>query len=136
MKIAIATNDNETISAHFGHAENYAVLTIEDGGVVSRELREKASHREFRQEGFEGQHRDRDDSRGRGFGRHSKEKHQRMFANINDCQVVLARGMGQGAYNGLEQIGIQPLLTDIEDIESAVEAVIDGSIENNLERLH
>jgi predicted Fe-Mo cluster-binding NifX family protein len=136
MKIAVATNDNETISAHFGHAENYAVLTVDKGAVVSRELREKAAHRDFGQEGLEGQHRHRDDSMGRGHGRHSKEKHQRMFATITDCQVVLARGMGQGAYNGLQQTGIKPILTDIQDIESAVQAVIDGNIENHLERLH
>ena len=136
MKIAIVTDDNETISAHFGRATNYAVITIEEGAIVSNELRDKVGHRDFQLEGLEGQHQHRSDPRGRGFGRHSEEKHQRMFATINDCQIVLARGMGQGAYNGLQQIGIEPILTDIRDIESAVQAVVDGSIENNLKRLH
>jgi predicted Fe-Mo cluster-binding NifX family protein len=136
MKIAVVTDDNETISAHFGRATNYAVITIEEGDIVSKELRDKAGHRDFQREELEGQHRHHDDARGRGFGRHSEEKHQRMFATINDCQIVLARGMGQGAYNGLQQIGIEPILTDIQDIESAVQSVVDGSIENNLKRLH
>jgi hypothetical protein len=33
-------------------------------------------------------------------------------------------------------MGIQPILTDIVEIESAVQATIDGSIENHPERLH
>lgn len=136
MKIAAVTDDNETISAHFGRATKYSVLTIEDGNVIAREVRDKASHQDFQQEGLEGQHQHWDDPRGRGFGRHSSEKHQRMFASINDCQVLLARGMGQGVYNGLQQMGIRPILTDIPEIEKAVAAVIDGSIVDHQERLH
>jgi predicted Fe-Mo cluster-binding NifX family protein len=59
-----------------------------------------------------------------------------MFEAIPDCQVLLARGMGQGAYQGLQQIGIRPILTDIANIDTAVEAVIDGNIEDRPERLH
>jgi predicted Fe-Mo cluster-binding NifX family protein len=44
--------------------------------------------------------------------------------------------MGQGAYQGLQQIGIRPVLTDIANIDTAVEAVIYGSIEDRPERLH
>jgi len=59
-----------------------------------------------------------------------------MFATINNCQIVLAQGMGQVAYNGLHQMGIQPIITDITEIEKAVQAVIDESIEDHPERLH
>ena len=59
-----------------------------------------------------------------------------MFEAIPDCEIVLARGMGQGAHQGLEQRGIRPILTDIADIETAAQAVIDGTIENRPERLH
>ena len=96
----------------------------------------KANHNDFQREGLGGQHRHQDDPRGRSFGRHSGEKHKRMFATINDCQVLLARGMGQGAHNGLQQMGIQPIITDIPEIEKAVKAVIDESIEDHPDRLH
>jgi hypothetical protein len=33
-------------------------------------------------------------------------------------------------------MGIRPILTDIADIEIAVQAVMDGSIEDHVERLH
>ena len=136
MKIAAVTDDNETISQHFGRANKYSVVTIEDGKIITRELRKKAGHREFHQQGLHGEHKHWDDPRGRGFGKHSAEKHQQMFATIQDCQVLLARGMGMGAYNGLQQLGIQPIITDIPEIEKAVQAVLDGSIENLEQRLH
>ena len=43
MKIAIATDDGQTISAHFGRARAYAVLTVRDGVVIERELRPKSA---------------------------------------------------------------------------------------------
>ncbi|MAT98282.1 MAG: dinitrogenase iron-molybdenum cofactor biosynthesis protein [Anaerolineaceae bacterium] len=135
MKIAIVTDDGEKISAHFGRAMKYVVITFEDGRITSRELRDKANHRDFAGEAEHG-HQHQHDSHSHGSGRHSAEKHQRMFATIADCQTVLARGMGQGAYNGLQQMGVQPVLTDIADVETAVQAVIDGSIIDHPERLH
>ena len=135
MKIAVVTDDGKIISSHFGRATKYSVYTIEHNRVVFSEMREKVGHREFQQEGMEDHHHS-EDHRGRGFGKHSAEKHRRMFETITDCQVILARGMGKGAYNGLLQSGIQPVITDIPEIESAIQAVIDGSIENHPERMH
>ena len=136
MKIAAVTDDGTTISAHFGRATHYVVLTIADGRIVAQELRDKASHRDFQAEGMHGHHEHQEDSRGRGFGRHSTEKHERMFAAIGDCEIVLARGMGQGARTGLLQTGTKPILTDIENIEKAAQAVINGSIVDHPDRLH
>jgi predicted Fe-Mo cluster-binding NifX family protein len=135
MKIAAVTDDGTTISAHFGRATKYAVLTVEDGRIIARELRDKAGHRDFEHEVSHG-HGHHDDARGRGFGEHAGEKHRLMFEAIPDCQMLLARGMGQGAYQGLQQRGIRPILTEILDIDTAVQAVIDGTIEDHPERLH
>jgi len=43
VKIAIVTDDGQSISAHFGRARAYAVITVEDGVVVGREIRPKAA---------------------------------------------------------------------------------------------
>jgi len=142
-KIAAVTDDGKTISAHFGRAIKYAVLTVEDGQITASELRDKANHHDFQREGS-GHHDDHlviqpsgyKNAPGHGHGQHSAEKHRRMFETIPDCQILLARGMGQGAYTGLEQMGIRPIMTDIKEIEAAAQAVIDGSIEDHPERLH
>jgi predicted Fe-Mo cluster-binding NifX family protein len=140
-KIAAVTDDGQTISAHFGRAIKYAVLTVKDGQITRSELRDKANHQDFHQERsghqeIEVQPSGHKHEPGRGHGRHTAEKHRRMFEAIPDCQILLARGMGQGAYRGLEQIGIRPILTDIKEIEVAAQAVIDGSIKDHPERLH
>ena len=92
MKIAAVTEDGVTISQHFGRAPYYVVLTVEDGQVVGREQREKVAH--GRGAGghvhVEGQ--------AHGFDAASQDTHGRMAAPIADCQVLLARGMGMGAY--------------------------------------
>jgi predicted Fe-Mo cluster-binding NifX family protein len=141
MKIAAVTDDGKTISAHFGRALKYAVFTVEEGQVTDSELRDKANHRDFHSEESGRQEQliqpsGPKEHTGHGQGQHSAEKHQRMFEPLADCQIVLARGMGQGAYMGLEQMGVRPILTEIKTIDEAVQAVIDGSIEDHPERLH
>jgi predicted Fe-Mo cluster-binding NifX family protein len=132
-KIAAVTDDGEIISAHLGRATKYAVVTVEDGQIIARELRDKAGHQDFQ---LQGEHDHHDHAHGHGHGKYAGEKHRRMFESIADCQVLLARGMGQGAYQGLSQIGIRPIITDIADIDTAVQAFIDGRIEDHVERLH
>ncbi len=41
MKIAAITDDGKTISQHFGRASHFMVITLEEGQIIERELREK-----------------------------------------------------------------------------------------------
>jgi hypothetical protein len=50
MKIAAITDDGKTISQHFGRASHYLVATVENGQIISRELREKLGHSQFASE--------------------------------------------------------------------------------------
>ena len=59
-----------------------------------------------------------------------------MVAAIADCQVLLARGMGAGAFASMQQAGIEPIVTDIEEIGAAVEAYLAGTLRNQVEKLH
>lgn len=136
MKIAVVTDDGQTISAHFGRATQYTVVTVEDGQIIATELREKANHRDFQSEGRHDHDHHHEHGHGHGHGRHSAEKHRLMFGSIPDCQILLARGMGQGAYAATQQAGIRPILTEIKRIDDAVQAVIDGTIQDHPERLH
>ncbi len=51
-------------------------------------------------------------------------------------EVLLTRGMGAGAYESIAQAGIRPILTDIAEIEQAVQAYVDGRLVDHPERLH
>jgi hypothetical protein len=83
IKIAAVTDDGKTISPHFGRATKYVVITVEEGKITAREVREKAGHHDFHHD-KEHKHEHRDDERGRGFGKHSGEKHRLMFKAIPD----------------------------------------------------
>ena len=131
MRIAAITDDGKTISQHFGRAPFYAVLTIENDEIVKREMRDKLGHHQFVHE--EGHL----DEQGRhGFGPGSQSRHASMATAISDCDVLLCRGMGWGAYESMKQSGIETIVTDIPNIEEAVQAYLDGSIVHGAGMLH
>ena len=132
MKIAVVTDDHETISAHFGRAQYYMVFTVEDNKVVRKEIREKANHSQFA--GEHHHHGEQGDSHGMDPG--SQRRHGMMMETVSDCQVLIARGMGQGAYNNLSERGIKPVLTDIQQIQEALDAYLFGTLLENLDRVH
>jgi len=130
VKIAAITDDGQTLSQHFGRARQYLVATVEEGRVLNTELREKAGHHSFNPNDHPhagGAH---------GFDPASRDRHARMLGTIADCQVLLAGGMGQGMYVALEQAGIRPMLTDVEDIQEAIQAFVQGRLEERPDLAH
>jgi transcriptional regulator with XRE-family HTH domain/predicted Fe-Mo cluster-binding NifX family protein len=132
MKIAAITDDGKTISQHFGRAPYYVVLTIEEGKVVAREMREKMGHNQFSSQPHD--HSSHDENH--GLDPTSHNKHISMAAAISDCKALLCGGMGMGAYESMRQLNIQPVVTELRDIEAAVQAFIDGQIIDHTELLH
>jgi len=135
VKIAVVTGDNEIISFHFNKASKYDVLTVDQGQIVSKEIRERTGRLDYQLERSKGQTRYQGDPGETGDGRHSGADHWNWLKLILDCKIVLALGMDQKAYIGLRCMGIQPFITNIPDIKSTAQAVIDGNIQNHLYRL-
>ncbi len=132
MKIAAITDEGTTISQHFGRAAYYMVVTIEDGKIVNRELRDKLGHSQFVNE----VHAEGDPNQPHGMDPASHDKHVRMAEAISDCEALLCRGMGMGAYESMKTRGIKPIVTDIALIDDAVQAYIDGKIVDLTDLLH
>jgi predicted Fe-Mo cluster-binding NifX family protein len=59
-----------------------------------------------------------------------------MAESIADCEALLCRGMGAGAYNSMLQRGIRPVVTDIVAIDEAVLAYAGGRIVDHTQLLH
>lgn len=132
MKIAVITDDGKTISQHFGRAPFYLVLTIEDGKVIDREMRSKLGHNQFsNQPHIEGHH-----GAGHGFDPASHDRHFNMAQAISDCQEVICGGMGMGAYESMKRLNITPMVTQITDIEAAIQAYLEGKLTDHPELLH
>ena len=134
MKIAAVSEDGVTISQHFGRAPFYVVVIVEDGKVVSREKRDKMGHNQFAGEHEE--HGRESDVRGHGFDPAAQDRHAQMVTAIADCEVLLARGMGAGAYASMKQANIRPLVTDVTNIDQAVQAYLAGNLIDHIEKLH
>jgi predicted Fe-Mo cluster-binding NifX family protein len=144
MKIAAITEDGKTISLHFGRAPFYMVLTVEDGKITGREMREKLGHNQFAADPNMGYGHGQGNAPGaepgaeqqHGYGATAHDKHTRMAANIADCEALLCRGMGAGAYQSMITNGIRPVMTDIELIDEAVQAYLEGKIVDRVDLLH
>jgi len=131
MKIAAISDDGVNISQHFGRAPLYVVVTVEDGKIVSRETRPKAGHNTFAATESPLAPGER-----HGYDAGSQVRHQSMAEAIADCQVLLAGGMGWGAYESMKSYNIEPFVTDVQHIDEAVRLYLAGRLANLMERLH
>jgi len=132
IKIAVISENGTTISQHFRLAPYYAVFTAEGGKVVKKEKREKAGQHTF------AAGRTPDAARGE---RHSydaaaRARHDDIISDVTDCQVVIAGGMGWGAYESLKRCSIETVITDVESVDEAVKLYLEGKLSNLMERVH
>jgi len=132
MKIAAVSEDETTISQHFGRAPLYVVVTVEEGKIVSKETRAKTGHHTFAAH----HHPDLAPGERYGYDSSSQVRHESMAEIISDCQVLLAGGMGWGAYESMQSYDIKPFVTDVKTIDEAVQLYLDGKLTNLMERLH
>jgi predicted Fe-Mo cluster-binding NifX family protein len=132
MKIAVVTDDEITISQHFGRASLYVVYSVENSKITSKEKRPKMGHNHFAAaEGAQHEH-----SGPHGFDAASQNKHASMAEAIADCQVLITGGMGRGAYESLKSYKIEPVITDVNNIDEAVKLQIEGKLPNLTAKLH
>jgi predicted Fe-Mo cluster-binding NifX family protein len=123
MKIAVVTDDQKTISPHFGMAHYYLVYEVKDGLIVSKEARQKPFH-------------DREGMHHMHLGGVEDSIHGNMLSGVADCEALIARGMGGGMYASILQIGIKPYVTNTAEADIAVKEYIEGTLDNHTERLH
>jgi predicted Fe-Mo cluster-binding NifX family protein len=132
MKIAAITDDGKLISQHFGRAPYYLVLTVEDGRIVGRELRDKLGHAHFVNQ----PHEPEQPGQYHGMGTASHNKHLQMAEAIADCEALLCGGMGMGAYQSMLARGIKPVVTQVREIDQAVLAYVEGKLVDQVDLLH
>lgn len=129
-KIAVVTNDGVTVSGHFGPSKMYSIFTVENGNVVNRENVEKPNfHTPGEPMHQHGGHGDCNDAE-------HNCKHGAMIEPIMDCKFMVCGGMGQGIYNNLIEAQIAPIITNMGTIEEAVMSLVNGTLENHIEKLH
>ena len=122
MKIGIVSDDGTSVSPHFGMAQNYLVVDIEDGKVKGRVLRPKMFHRP---EPGKPHH-----------AGHEQSSHGEMLSGVRDCEALVARGMGKPMYDSILQAGIRPYLTRLSTVDEVVRAYVEGRLDDHPDGLH
>jgi predicted Fe-Mo cluster-binding NifX family protein len=128
MKIAFATDDGQIISKHFGRARYYEVVDLDGGRIVKRERRDKPGHHTHAP-GDHSHHTDHSSPE-------AEQKHASMLSPIQDCCILVAGGMGTGAYRSIMGAGLEPYVVMEGTIDEAIEKLAKGTLENHTERLH
>jgi predicted Fe-Mo cluster-binding NifX family protein len=119
IKIAIPTDDGETISRHFGQAKSFKVIILENNQVVSSIMRAKASHLHGDHSQLEGVH-----------------PGQKMVETISDCNVLIAGGMGTPAFDRVTKAGLKVIMTGDPSIQDVIQAYLAGTLENDPALVH
>lgn len=133
MKIAIATEDNKVISAHFGRSPFFAIYEVENGKATSRGMRRNTFTGHFRKaESHEHEYEHELHSHKKG----DEHAHATVAEGLQDCQVVISHGMGRRAWEDLRNRGIEMIVTDETEVERALNLYLAGELKDQTEKLH
>ncbi len=125
MKIAFVTEDEQTISAHFGRAPKVVVVSVEDGEETAREVRLKEAHGQQHNVDLHDHHDD-----------HHHHDHSSKFEAMRDCNVMVVRGIGSPAIAHAEGMGIKVYLTREHSIDGALALYLSGELDHDERRIH
>ncbi len=110
MNIAVSTTDGKTICGHLGKCKDFIIYETDGKDVISKSIR--------RSGGACPGHGDHGDSGG----------HVHNVSPFVGCHAVITQGMGQGMLDGLVQAGIQPVITDQTDPDTAIANFLNGEL--------
>lgn len=104
MRIAVPTNDGETVSGHFGRSRKFLVFEVEGGRVVRRVAQDNA-------------------------GPNGEHSHGGVLRALDGCDVVIAARMGDGMATALEARGVKRVNAgEARTAEEAVQAYLRGEL--------
>ncbi len=104
MKIAVTSQNRKDITQHAGRCRNFRVFDVVDGRVTGQSLRELPKEASF----------------------HDSLPHAPH--PLDDVNLLIAGGMGQGLQSRLARKGIASLVTSETDPERAVQLWLAGSL--------
>lgn len=123
MKIAIASDDKVTICAHFGRTLGFLIFEIDDGKIINKEyiLNDFTGH-------AQGHHHEHDHDH------NQPHSHGGILGALNDCQVVISKGMGRRLYVDFQQAKKEVFISHESDAEKAVELYLQGNLTDHPEK--
>lgn len=120
MKIAVASDDGLSISAHFGRSAGFVIFEAENGEIVKSDFRPNSSAHHH-SSGC-------DHEQGHGHEQ-SFHSHDGFLNTLAGCDVVICRGMGRRAIVDLKESGIvAAITTEAVDVTTAAKLYAQGKL--------
>jgi len=117
MKVAVASDDGREICQHFGRTRGFAVFEIENNVIKSKEYVPNTftAHAVNNNAGEHKHH-----ANGPGH----VHSHDSILNALKDCKAVICCGMGQRLVVDLQNAGIEPIRTNVTDVDQSVDLYI------------
>ena len=124
MKIAVATNNQKTVTGHIGRCKGFNIYETEGNSIKNIEFRENTFTHHRQGLHHEGHHHG---GHGHGHG------HERLLNGIGDCKYLIFQSGGWRIIEDLKANNIQPILTDEKIADEAVQKFLNGELEQKEE---
>lgn len=115
MKIAVASDDGQTIAMHFGRTNGFVVYRVDEEGNVIEDY--------YMQNRFTGHV--------TGESGHTTDKHATILEALSGCKAVIARGMGRRIYMDLQSAGIEPFIVKESIARQALNLYLNNALKDN-----
>lgn len=128
-KIAVASEDGNYISAHFGRTPYFVVFTIDGDRIVNRELRDNRFTPHMQNNRNGAHHAEEHES-------HHQEGHRcgsSAVDGLSDCQAVICGGAGKRIVDHLNSAGIEMVLTRYSSVMETIDAFMNGELTSSVE---
>jgi len=119
MKVAIASDNGITISAHFGRTLGFEIFEIEKGKIIGQM---------YRRNDFTGH------ARGLEGASHEIDRHAPILEALKDCNAVIANGMGRRIYEDLQNAGITTFIVEENNTRQAIRLFLENKLQDHPEK--
>ena len=100
MKIAVTSQNRKTVTEHAGTCRKFWIFTVKENQIVDKQLLELPKEQSFRESDPHAAH------------------------PLDDIDILITAGMGNGLAQRLKKKGITALLSDLNDpVEAANQAI-------------
>jgi predicted Fe-Mo cluster-binding NifX family protein len=131
MKIAIASDDGKTISAHTGRCRYFVFYDVSEGKAERLEVKENVFTPHMRGQGGQPEPQMLRDGKGpHGTGMGGGGGHAALLEALEGAEVFIARGMGPRLIQAFTSHGIRPIMTELSEVDAAAQQFAEGNLES------
>jgi predicted Fe-Mo cluster-binding NifX family protein len=127
MKIAIPSDEGTYLCQHFGRTLGFTIFEVANGQIINQEYRPNNFTGHALGQHNENQH------HGAGQDDHAQHSHNRIVNALNDCEVVIAGGMGRRLVDDLTDAGKKIFITTEPETRRAAEMFLADELKSDKE---